>query len=441
VLRDHSLVTLSHQHQHGLALCVQIERGLAADSSPKCITSLAGAAARHFRMEMAAHFKIEEEVLFPAASDDALVPELIAEHRRMEQLAAKLGTPTAALLAEYAALLRGHIRKEENTLFEDIQNRLPRATLDGLGREIDDRVHHPMTPSTTILLESNLPGVERRTRGKVRDVYSAGDRLLIVATDRISAFDYILPTGIPDKGRVLTQLSVFWFDFLRELTPTHFLTADVCRYPEPLPRFGEQLEGRSMLVKRAEMIQVECVARGYLSGSGWIEYQQSGSVCGVKLPAGLRESDKLPEPIFTPATKAQTGHDENVSFETVASLVGADLAARLRDMTLAIYRSAAEYAETRGIIIADTKFEFGFVDGELVLADEVLTPDSSRFWPSRTYRPGGPQPSFDKQYVRDYLLSIRWNKHPPAPPLPPDVAEKTADKYREAYHVLTGQDL
>jgi phosphoribosylaminoimidazole-succinocarboxamide synthase len=290
-------------------------------------------------------------------------------------------------------------------------------------------------------LESDLAGVERHGRGKVRDVYAVDGRLLIVATDRISAFDYILATGIPDKGRVLTQLSVFWFDFLKDLTPTHFLTASVDDYPAPLPQVRGQLEGRSMLVKLARMVEVECVARGYLAGSGWKEYRESGTVCGIRLPAGLKESDKLPEPLFTPATKAQTGHDENVSFETVANLVGSELAATLRDRTLAIYRKAAGYAAGRGVIIADTKFEFGFVDGALVLADEVLTPDSSRFWPSETYRPGGAQPSYDKQYVRDYLESIHWNKQPPAPGLPPEVAARTSEKYMEAFRVLTGRAL
>jgi len=292
-----------------------------------------------------------------------------------------------------------------------------------------------------IILETDLPGLERYARGKVRDVYRLGDYLLIIATDRISAFDYVLPTGIPDKGRVLTQLSVFWFDFLRDLTPVHFLTADVDQYPDPLPRYRDQLDGRSMLVKRARMIEVECVARGYLSGSGWKEYQKTGAVCGIPLPPGLRESAKLPEPVFTPATKAQTGHDENISIETVAGIVGPELARRLRDLTLAIYRHAAGYAEARGILIADTKFEFGFVEGGLVLADEVLTPDSSRFWPRQTWRPGGPQPSYDKQYVRDYLESIRWNKQPPAPPLPPEVAQRTSEKYKEAYRALTGRTL
>lgn len=292
-----------------------------------------------------------------------------------------------------------------------------------------------------IILQTDLKGVERHAQGKVRDVYRVDDRLLIVATDRISAFDYILATGIPDKGKVLTQLSIFWFDFLRDVTPTHFLTADVSQYPAPLPQFRDQLEGRSMLVKRANMIEIECVARGYISGSGWKEYQQNGTVCGIRLPAGLRESDKLPEPIFTPATKAQTGHDENVSFEHVAGLIGEGLAKRLRDLTLDIYSRAARYAETKGIIIADTKFEFGFVGDELVLGDEVLTPDSSRFWPADTYKAGGAQFSFDKQFVRDYLESIKWNKQPPAPALPEEVAAKTGEKYRQAYRVLTGRDL
>ena len=292
-----------------------------------------------------------------------------------------------------------------------------------------------------VILETDFPGVTRYGRGKVRDVYEVDGRLLIVATDRISAFDYILPTGIPDKGRVLTQLSIFWFDFLREVTPTHFLTASVDEYPEALRRFRNQLEGRSMLVTKAKMVEIECVARGYLSGSGWKEYRQQGTVCGIRLPAGLQESSRLPEPIFTPATKAQTGHDENISFETMAGLVGADLAARLRDLTLDIYTRAARYAETKGIIIADTKFEFGFVGDQLVLGDEVLTPDSSRFWPADTYKPGGAQFSFDKQFVRDYLESIAWNKQPPAPPLPEEVAAKTSEKYRQAYSVLTGRSL
>jgi phosphoribosylaminoimidazole-succinocarboxamide synthase len=292
-----------------------------------------------------------------------------------------------------------------------------------------------------IILETDIPGVERYARGKVRDVYSVGDRLLIVATDRISAFDYVLPTGIPDKGRVLTQLSIFWFDFLRDVTPTHFLSADVSQYPPPFRAHADQLEGRSMLVKRARMVEIECVARGYISGSGWKEYREQGTVCGIRLPTGLRESDRLPEAIFTPATKAQTGHDENISFETMAGIIGEALARRLRDLTLDIYNRAARYAESRGIIIADTKFEFGFVGDELVLGDEVLTPDSSRFWPAESYRPGGPQQSFDKQFVRDYLESIHWNKQPPAPPLPEEVAAKTSEKYRQAWSVLTGRSL
>jgi phosphoribosylaminoimidazole-succinocarboxamide synthase len=298
-----------------------------------------------------------------------------------------------------------------------------------------------VSTENSIILETNLPGVERYGRGKVRDVYSVDGKLVIVATDRISAFDYILPTGIPDKGKVLTQLSLFWFDFLRDLTPNHFLSATVDEYPAPLPEFADQLVGRSMLVKRAKMVEIECVARGYISGSGWKEYRQHGTVCGIKLPTGLKESDKLPEPIFTPATKATTGHDENVSFEHVVSLIGEPLAARLRDLTLNIYTRAAEYAETRGIIIADTKFEFGFVGDELVLGDEVLTPDSSRFWPAETYKPGGAQFSFDKQFVRDYLESIHWNKQPPAPLLPEEVAVKTSEKYRQAYRILTGREL
>jgi phosphoribosylaminoimidazole-succinocarboxamide synthase len=292
-----------------------------------------------------------------------------------------------------------------------------------------------------IILETNLPGVELHSRGKVRDVYSIDGRLLIVATDRLSAFDCVLPTGIPDKGRVLTQLSIFWFDFLKTVTPTHFLTANVDEYPAALKPFRNQLVGRSMLVKRAEMVQIECVARGYLAGSGWKEYRETGAVCGIRLPAGLRESDKLPEAIFTPATKAQTGHDENISFERMASMVGEDLAKRLRDLTLQIYTRGAEYARSRGILIADTKFEFGMVDNELILGDEVLTPDSSRFWPLDDYQPGRAQNSYDKQYVRDYLESIHWNKQPPAPPLPPDVARRTSEKYREAYRLVTGREL
>lgn len=267
------------------------------------------------------------------------------------------------------------------------------------------------------------------------------DTLLIVTTDRISAFDYILATGIPDKGRVLTQMTLFWLDFLKTITPNHLLTADVSEYPVKLRVYAEQLDGRSMLVKRAKMVDVECVARGYISGSGWKDYKVTGTVCGISLPAGMLESGKLPEPIFTPASKAQSGHDENISFAEVAASIGADLAGRLRDLTLAIYEAAADYAATKGIILADTKFEFGFVGDQLVLADEVLTPDSSRFWPAATYSPGGAQPSYDKQYVRDYLESIRWNKQPPAPALPEEVQMRTSEKYKEAYTALTGRTL
>lgn len=296
--------------------------------------------------------------------------------------------------------------------------------------------------SDLVLLESRLPGVKHFASGKVRDVYAPGEeQLLIIATDRISAFDCILPNGIPGKGRVLTQMSIFWFEMMRDLVPTHFLTADVDEYPDELKPFRDQLTGRSMLVRRAEMFPIECVARGYLSGSGWKEYRQHGTVCGIPLPAGLRDSDRLPEPIFTPATKAQTGHDENVSFEAAASVVGRETAAKLRDLTLAIYRKASDYAETRGIILADTKFEFGMIGDELVLGDEVLTPDSSRFWPRDQYAPGGAQKSYDKQFVRDYLETLDWNKQPPAPPLPADVIQKTSEKYREAYETLTGKRL
>jgi phosphoribosylaminoimidazole-succinocarboxamide synthase len=292
-----------------------------------------------------------------------------------------------------------------------------------------------------VILETNLPGIQLHARGKVRDIYRVADELLIVATDRISAFDYILATGIPRKGEVLTQLSLFWFDYFEDLLPTHVITANVETYPAPLPDFRDQLAGRSMLVERAEMLEVECVARGYLSGSGWKDYKSTGSICGIPLPPGLEESAQLPEPIFTPATKAQSGHDINIPFEQAAEMIGADVAKKVRDLTLDVYTRAARYAAERGIIIADTKFEFGFIDGELVLADEVLTPDSSRFWPASSYKPGGPQPSYDKQYVRDYLESIHWNKQPPAPALPPDVARNTSEKYMEAYRVLSGKSL
>ena len=291
-----------------------------------------------------------------------------------------------------------------------------------------------------VLLEAKLP-LPLVARGKVRDVFDLGESLLFVASDRISAFDCVLASGIPCKGRVLTQMSLFWFDFLRDLTPNHVLTANVADYPRKLNKHKKALDGRSMIVKKAQMVQVECVARGYLAGSGWKEYQKTEKVCGIPLPSGLRDGDKLPEPLFTPATKAVTGHDVNVSFNYIAGLLGVDLAGQLRDTTLDIYNRAAMYALDRGIILADTKFEFGFIDGELTLADEALTPDSSRFWPTDTYKPGGAQPSYDKQYVRDFLETLKWDKRPPAPALPSDVARKTSEKYREAYSRLTGMHL
>ena len=289
---------------------------------------------------------------------------------------------------------------------------------------------------------TSLAGLELVASGKVRDVYRVDDtRLLIVATDRLSAFDVVLPDPIPRKGEVLTQLSVFWFGFLGDRVPSHFLTADVESYPEALRGYREEIAGRSMLVRKAEMVQVECVARGYLAGSGWKEYRQQGTVCGIPLPAGLRDGDRLPEPIFTPASKAQSGHDENISFERMCAITGPGLAAKLRDLTLYIYKAASEYALQRGIILADTKFEFGFIDGVLSLCDEVLTPDSSRFWPVETWQPGGPQQSYDKQFVRDYLETLDWDKQYPGPHLPGNVIEKTSVKYLEAYHVLTGVEL
>ena len=291
------------------------------------------------------------------------------------------------------------------------------------------------------IFETYLPGAVLRARGKVRDIYEAGDHLVIVATDRLSAFDYILPTPIPDKGRVLTQITLFWLRLLRDIVPNHLVSSNVADYPEPFPQFHAQLEGRSMLVKRARMVEVECVARGYVSGSGWKDYTREGKICGIALQAGLLESGQLIEPIFTPASKAQSGHDENISFEQAAGAIGAELADRLRTLTLALYRRAAEYADARGILIADTKFEFGFDGDQLILCDEVLTPDSSRFWPKALYQPGGPQPSFDKQYVRDYLESIHWDKQPPAPTLPAEVAAHASAKYREAYRILTGQGI
>ena len=297
--------------------------------------------------------------------------------------------------------------------------------------------------STAPLLETNLEGLSLLRRGKVRDVYELNDDLLIVATDRISAFDYVLASGIPDKGKVLTQLSDFWFERMGDLVPHHLLSMDASQFPEPARRHARQLQGRTMLVRRTDPIPIECVARGYLSGSGWKEYQQTGRVCGVSLPAGLRESDRLPEAIFTPATKAESGHDVNISEEEAGRLVGADLVARLKALTLEIYRRGVEHAESKGIIIADTKFEFGLAGPgrELVLIDEVLTPDSSRFWPRDQYEPGHGQPSFDKQYVRDYLEQIKWNKQPPVPSLPDEVVQRTREKYLEAFRVLSGREL
>lgn len=291
-----------------------------------------------------------------------------------------------------------------------------------------------------ILLETKLV-LPLKARGKVRDIYDLGEDLLFVATDRISAFDCILGSGIPCKGKILTQTSLFWFDFLKGVTPSHLVTADVREYPLGVAWKRNALKGRSMIVKKAQMIPVECVARGYLAGSGWKEYQEHGTVCGIPLPKGLRESEKLAEPIFTPATKAQSGHDVNVPFRYVANLLGVESAGKLRDLTLEIYQRAAAYALQRGIILADTKFEFGFVNDELVLADEVLTPDSSRYWPADSYQPGRPQVSFDKQYVRDYLETLKWNKKPPAPALPDEVVEKTSEKYQEAFSRLTGRTL
>jgi phosphoribosylaminoimidazole-succinocarboxamide synthase len=288
---------------------------------------------------------------------------------------------------------------------------------------------------------TNLPGLRLVHRGKVRDIYEAGEHLLFIATDRISAFDCVIPNGIPDKGRVLTQMSLFWFDYLKDVVPNHLLTAQVNEYPAELRQFRDQLEGRSMLVKRAEMFPVECVARGYVSGSGWKDYRRTGAICGIPLPAGLRESSQLPEPIFTPATKAQSGHDENISFEEAAAVIGESTAQKLKELTLSIYSKASVYARGRGIILADTKFEFGLIDGEITLGDEVLTPDSSRYWPADSYDPGSPQKSFDKQFVRDYLETLDWNKQSPAPPLPEEVILKTAAKYREAYQTLTGATL
>ncbi|MBL8137970.1 MAG: phosphoribosylaminoimidazolesuccinocarboxamide synthase [Acidobacteria bacterium] len=303
-------------------------------------------------------------------------------------------------------------------------------------------LHEPTVSLAPPLLSTSLPGLSLVRQGKVRDLYEVGDRLLMVATDRISAFDYVLGSGIPDKGRVLTQLSNFWFDRTRSIAPNHLISADVDAFPAVLAPHREQLRGRSMLVRKTTPLPVECVARGYLSGSGWKDYVATGEVCGVRLPAGLRESDRLPEVLFTPATKASSGHDENISEAAAAAVVGAELLARLKALTLAIYAAGVAHAESCGIILADTKFEFGLTDdGELLLIDEVMTPDSSRYWPKDHYAPGGAQPSFDKQFVRDYLESIKWNKQPPVPTLPDDVVRRTREKYLDAYTRLTGRAL
>lgn len=292
------------------------------------------------------------------------------------------------------------------------------------------------------LIQTEFPALTLHARGKVRDLYVVGNDLLLVATDRISAFDHVLGSGIPDKGAILTQMSIFWFEFLANTVPNHLITTDVEKYPAALQQYAESLRGRSMFVRRARMFPVECVVRGFLSGSGWKDYRSTGKLCGIELPKGLRESDKLPEPLFTPASKSQGGeHDENVSFAEVIEQVGQAQAEKLRELSLEIYRKASAHAASRGLILADTKFEFGLVDGEIVLADEVLTPDSSRYWPADQYAPGGPQPSFDKQFVRDYLEEIHWNKQAPAPELPEAVVMKTRGKYLDALRLITGKGL
>jgi phosphoribosylaminoimidazole-succinocarboxamide synthase len=290
-----------------------------------------------------------------------------------------------------------------------------------------------------VIRETHFSGITPAARGKVRDIYDLGDKLLIVATDRLSAFDVVLPTPIPDKGRVLTQLSLFWFNLLKDVVPNHVLSAT--DFPTPFDSHKDDLAGRSMVVRKTQALPIECVVRGYVSGSGWKDYRATGKICGIALPVGLRESDRLPQPIFTPATKAAVGHDENISFERAASLVGKEVAERVRAISLEIYRRASTYAEPRGILLADTKFEFGLVHNDLMWIDEALTPDSSRFWPAAQYKPGGPQPSFDKQFVRDYLERIQWPKTPPGPELPPEVVAATRAKYREAYRILAGREL
>jgi phosphoribosylaminoimidazole-succinocarboxamide synthase len=297
-------------------------------------------------------------------------------------------------------------------------------------------------PLAAPLIETRLNGLAPHRQGKVRDIYDVGDALLMVATDRISAFDYVLGSGIPDKGKVLTQLSTFWFDYTRDIVPNHVIETDASRFPPALRRHADQLAGRSMLVTKTDPVPIECVARGYLSGSGWKDYVATGAVCGVGLPAGLRESDKLPHPIFTPATKATSGHDINITEADAAGIIGDALLERLKSLTMALYKAGAEHADRCGILLADTKFEFGLLpDGQVLLIDEVMTPDSSRYWPKDQYDPGRPQPSFDKQFVRDYLEQIRWNKQPPVPSLPDDVVAKTREKYIEAFRRLSGREL
>jgi len=296
--------------------------------------------------------------------------------------------------------------------------------------------------TTPVVSMTEFKSLTLKGRGKVRDIYDLGDRLLIVATDRISAFDVVMPDPIPDKGRILTQLSGFWFNLTKGIVPNHIVSTEVEDYPKECHPYQEMLRDRSMLVVKTEVLPVECVVRGYLSGSGWEEYQKTGEVCGIRLPKGLRESSKLEEPIFTPATKAEMGlHDENITFEKVEKTVGKDLGRQMRSISLAIYKKARDFAEQRGILIADTKMEFGVKAGKLILIDELLTPDSSRFWPKDEYQPGGPQKSFDKQFLRDYLLSIRWDKNPPAPQLPEEIVTKTREKYLEAYEKLVGKPL
>lgn len=287
------------------------------------------------------------------------------------------------------------------------------------------------------VLETNLEGVKLLRRGKVRDIYEIKDYLLIVATDRVSAFDVVLPTGIPEKGKILTQISLFWFDKVKDIVENHLVSANVEEFPAPLPTYKEILEGRSMLVKKAKPLPVECIVRGYLSGSGWKDYQKTGMICGIKLPEGLVESAKLPEPVFTPSTKAEQGHDINISFEETAQILGEETAQKIKELSLSIYKKAAQIAEKKGIIIADTKMEFGFYNGKLILIDELLTPDSSRFWSLKHYKIGYSQDSYDKQIVRDYLLSIKWDKKPPAPQLPEDIVNKTAERYKEIFRILT----